>query len=52
MDLYVEVHDLPNFEGRKDCWLSVNYYYYDDKEYQIIKYHYSHPNGCYLIEHE
>ena len=56
--IYDEIHDLPNSKDKKDCWLSRKYeeewYDHFSKTIKVTPgydlYHYTHTNGCYLIE--
>lgn len=49
MEDYLEIHDLPSpKDGSKSCcWLSIKEFL----GYTIIQYHYTHRNGCYIIEY-
>lgn len=44
----LEIHDLPNTLGNRDCWLEVVKDYWFNKEFH--RYHYTNSAGCYCIE--
>ncbi len=47
--MFNDYFDLPNKDGNKDTWVSIKHPSEINPK-SVINYHYTHPNGCYIIE--